>query len=224
MLWLETLGPGIYVDVIWSIKPSKHCFRQSHPHEKSRVVWGQGGALRTLPCSSVCSWAVFVMWWHTLPSGCATAEGMCLICRVFGWISVGLHLNVCFSLKSLLVLFLQEWFWSLLETSAAETHCSLTMMKIPLSSMTRLGWTMRMMKTRMMTTSTTNICRKFEKENKKSKKRKLFVWSNCTFLGDSPGRYLIVLTAYGLLSVYHLFNSKKKNLNSWQTFMISLPL
>ena len=65
-----------------------------------------------------------------------------------------------------------------------------------------------------------------KKTTKKRKKRKLFVWSNCTFLGDSPGRYLIVLTAYGLLSVYCLFISKKrkKEQYSWQTFMISLPL
>lgn len=65
----------------------------------------------------------------------------------------------------------------------------------------------------MMTMTTTNICRNFEKKTKKKKKkRKLFVWSNCTFLGDSPGRYLIVLTAYGLLSVYCLFISKKKKI------------
>lgn len=68
-----------------------------------------------------------------------------------------------------------------------------------------------------------NICHNFKKENKKKKKRKLFVWSNCTFLGDSPGRYLIVLTAYGLLSVYRLFISfKKKNNVPGKMFMISL--
>ena len=59
--------------------------------------------------------------------------------------------------------------------------------------------------------SMTNTCRK-EKRKNKVQKRKLFVWSNCTFLGDSPDRYLIVLTAYGLLSVYRLFNSKKKSI------------
>lgn len=54
----------------------------------------------------------------------------------------------------------------------------------------------------------------FLKEKKESKKKvkraNCFIWSNCTFLGDFPGRFLIVLTAYGLLSVYRLFYSKEK--------------
>lgn len=67
------------------------------------------------------------------------------------------------------------WFWSLLETSAAETRCSLTTMKIPLSSTTRPGWMTRTMKMRMTMTTQMNICRNFQKENKKRK------WENCLF-------------------------------------------
>lgn len=82
-------------------------------------------------------------------------------------------------------------------------------------------------------TSTMNTCHNyfFLKKGKKGKQKKkkvkranCFIWSNCTFLGDFPGRFLIVLTAYGLLSVSRLFYSKekkkekKKNKNSRQTF------
>lgn len=75
-----------------------------------------------------------------------------------------------------------------------------------------------------------------KKEEKKAKKKKkvkranCFIWSNCTFLGDFPGRFLIVLTAYGLLSVYRLFYSKEKKKKNRKTetpgrcFMIPLPL
>lgn len=137
---------------------------------------------------------------------------------------------------------IQVWLWSLLETSAAATRCSPTTTKIPLSSMTRQLWTTRTMKTRMTTTSMTNTCRNFGKKKKKAKqkkrrpqkqntklkrnqKRKLFVWSNCTFPSDSP-KQIILLKAYGRLSVYHFLNwkEKRKKKHSGQRFRISLPL